>query len=418
MAAPSSGSIKLGLLLAAVSFVIGVLLYAQSIVHKLQDRERTMAELLASAIANTASAPLGGDYTFLLEHIFTAVDFPLIISDAHNVPGTPYPKQIRNIALDSTMTTEQQKAFLMDKIAAYDAKHTPFPITWTDSASHTTMVLNYIHYGDSQLITQLQFLPSVEIAIGALFILVGYIGFSYIKRSEQSSIWAGMARETAHQLGTPLSSILGWTELLADTLADNPDGMDTVQELRNDLDRLEKIAARFNKIGSKPELTLSSVNAEVHRVVRYIERRIPTMNKSVAITLREQCDAHVALNAELFDWVLENLLKNALDAIESKGSIEITIGEKDGSVFIDVSDTGKGIEQRRRKDVFRPGYSTKRRGWGLGLSLSKRIVEDYHKGKIFVKSSTPGKGTTFRIQLTNSYKNGFGVFKTMLRYQK
>ena len=143
-----------------------------------------------------------------------------------------------------------------------------------------------------------------------------------------------------------------------------------VQELRNDLDRLEKIAARFNKIGSKPELTLSSVNAEVHRVVRYIERRIPTMHRSVAIAIREQCDAHVALDRELFDWVLENLLKNALDAIESKGLIEITIGEKDGSVFIDVSDTGKGIRTAPPQRACSPGYSTKRRGWGLGLSPS------------------------------------------------
>ncbi|HZV12591.1 MAG TPA: HAMP domain-containing sensor histidine kinase, partial [Candidatus Kapabacteria bacterium] len=248
-------------------------------------------------------------------------------------------------------------------------------------------------------ITELQYLPYIEISIGVLFVLIGYIGFSHIKRAEQSSIWAGMARETAHQLGTPLSSMMGWTELLAARLENNPDATETINELRSDLERLQKITDRFNKIGSKPERKLTSLNEAVHRVVKYIERRLPQMKKSVEITVQEERDVHVMLNAELFEWVIENLLKNALDAIEAKGKIDITIGEKDGEAFVDVHDTGKGIDARYRKDVFRPGYSTKRRGWGLGLSLSKRIVEEYHDGKIFVKASSAGKGTTFRIEL-------------------
>ena len=224
MAAPSSSNIKFGLLVAAVLFVLAVLWYAQSIVHKLQDRERAVAQLLASVIANNASAPTGevGDYTFLLEHIFNDVDFPMIISDAHNAVSSLSLINTRNITLDSGLSQEQLKQFLYSKLVTFDEKHTPFPITWTDSASHKTTVISYIHYGDSDLITQLQFLPFVEIIIGALFIFVGYIGFSYIKRAEQSSIWAGMARETAHQLGTPLSSMLGWTELLAEKLAVSP----------------------------------------------------------------------------------------------------------------------------------------------------------------------------------------------------
>jgi len=323
---------------------------------------------------------------------FTSFRYELHVDESFKI-------SIRNITLDTTQTEQQQSRFLREKIATFDVKYKPFPITYYDSSGHDTIILSYIHYGDSPLITQLQYLPYVEISIGALFILVGYIGFSYIKRAEQSSIWAGMARETAHQLGTPLSSMMGWTELLGAKLENTPDVAETMDELRSDLERLQKIADRFNKIGSKPERKSTSVNQVVHRVVTYIEKRLPKVKESVEVAIHEENEVMMPLNPELFEWVIENLLKNALDAIESKGKIDITISGNSKEAFIDVQDTGKGIDPRHRKDVFRPGYSTKRRGWGLGLSLSKRIVEEYHNGKIFVKSSTMGKGTTFRIVL-------------------
>ncbi|HET7152213.1 MAG TPA: HAMP domain-containing sensor histidine kinase [Candidatus Kapabacteria bacterium] len=401
MATPASTNIKFGLVLTALVLVLGILWYAQSIVRKLQDRERDSVAMLADIIQNSSNATetQTTDYTFFLTHILSKIDFPMIIADTQNVPAPPFAANIRNIVLDTTLTKAQQAQFLQEKIYQFDKKYTPLPIYYIDPVKQDTLLLSYIHYGDSPLITELQYLPYVEISIGILFVLIGYIGFSHIKRAEQSSIWAGMARETAHQLGTPLSSMMGWTELLAARLENNPDATETINELRNDLERLQKITDRFSKIGSKPERKLISLNEVVYRVVKYIERRLPQMKKSVAITVHEERDVHVMLNAELFEWVIENLLKNALDAIEAKGKIDVTIGGTDGEAFVDVHDTGKGIDARYRKDVFRPGYSTKRRGWGLGLSLSKRIVEEYHEGKIYVKTSGVGKGTTFRIEL-------------------
>jgi signal transduction histidine kinase len=208
-----------------------------------------------------------------------------------------------------------------------------------------------------------------------------------------------MAKETAHQLGTPISSLLGWSELLKLNY-NNPDKvLDISEELNNDLSRLNKITLRFSKIGSKPELKEINVYETIDKVVNYFRRRIPQIGKNVTLLIEGDQSVCTLLNPDLFEWVIENLIKNALDAIEGKkGSISVKIFRSGKNVDIEVKDTGKGIDMKRRKDVFRPGYSTKRRGWGLGLSLSKRIVEEYHKGKIFVKSSSP-EGTTFKIIL-------------------
>lgn len=383
--------------------VLGILWYTQTIVERLQESERRVVHMFASVIEYNINASEAnvGDYTFFLTNILGVIDFPLIQSDAHNEPAAPYAITIRNVDLDTTLSAEKQKQFLREQIAAFDRRYTPIRVAYVDTARKDTITLNYIHYGDSPLIRRLQLLPYIEIALGALFIVIGYIGFSYIKRAEQSSIWAGMARETAHQLGTPLSSLMGWSELLDAKLAGTP-AQETVHELRNDIDRLQKVADRFGKIGSRPERKKESVNAVVAVVVRYLERRIPQMNKSVTITVHEDGTVMAPLNAELFEWVIENLLKNALDAIEANGTIDVTISRDGKNAVVEVRDSGKGIDVRLRKDVFRPGYSTKRRGWGLGLSLSKRIVEEFHDGKIFVKSSAVGKGATFRIEIPAS----------------
>jgi signal transduction histidine kinase len=209
-----------------------------------------------------------------------------------------------------------------------------------------------------------------------------------------------MARETAHQLGTPISSLLGWTELLRSQTTDDPRASETLADMENDLQRLQKIADRFSKIGSKPDLREEPVTDILSRVVEYFQRRIPHTGKKVVLTIDSPTDEHVRVNRELFEWVIENLTKNALDAIESgEGSITYTITGHARHVFIDVTDTGKGIDPKHRKDVFRPGFSTKKRGWGLGLSLAKRIVESYHRGKLYLRDSRAGAGTTFRIKL-------------------
>ena len=236
--------------------------------------------------------------------------------------------------------------------------------------------------------------------IASLFIFVGYIGFSYIKRNEQSNIWVGMARETAHQLGTPLSSMMGWVEIMKLQPQPTMKLTETISEMENDLLRLNKIADRFSKIGSKPDLREEELSEVVKGVILYFQKRIPQMGKRVDIIIEPTDPVHAKINRELFEWVLENLVKNGLDAMEDgKGKISFRLLRLNGAPVIDVTDTGKGIDAAYRKDIFRPGFSTKKRGWGLGLSLSKRIIETYHKGKLSVKESKLGIGTTFRIKL-------------------
>ena len=224
-----------------------------------------------------------------------------------------------------------------------------------------------------------------------------------MKKTEQSNIWVGMSKETAHQLGTPISSLMGWNELLKLNYKDHHKVLDLIDEMANDLTRLNKIANRFSKIGSQPALKPKNIYEVVLRVINYYQRRLPQIGKDVSIEIKGETDITIPLNAELFEWVVENLIKNALDAIEvSKGKIVFEIINGNKNIEIEVADNGKGIDMKRRKDIFRPGYSTKRRGWGLGLSLSKRIVEDYHNGKIFVMDSAINEGTTFKIILPKS----------------
>lgn len=303
----------------------------------------------------------------------------------------------RNLEIDSTLSGEEQRIFFAEKIKEMDMINPPIAVTYND-----TIVLQKVHYGDSDLIKQLRNYPIFQIFVAAMFILIGYISFSHVKKNEQSNIWVGMAKETAHQLGTPISSLLGWAELLKLNY-NNPDKvLDISEELTNDLSRLNKITQRFSKIGSKPELREANVYEVISKVITYFQRRIPQIGKNVSLSIDGDQTACTKLNPELFEWVIENLIKNALDAIEGKkGSISVKILYANKNIDIEVKDTGKGIDVKRRKDVFRPGYSTKRRGWGLGLSLSKRIIEEYHEGKIFVKNSSP-EGTTFKILLKNN----------------
>ncbi|MFI5202495.1 MAG: sensor histidine kinase, partial [Candidatus Kapaibacterium sp.] len=252
--------------------------------------------------------------------------------------------------------------------------------------------------------------PYIQLLLGLVVVVVGYLSFSYLKRSEQSNIWVGMAKETAHQLGTPLSSLLGWAEMLR-LSAREPDEVEKIAgEIDRDIERLNRITVRFSKIGSVPDLKIYNVVQIVAEVMSYFEGRMPQLRKNIRLELiSEEDEILVKINRELFEWVIENLIKNAYEAIEgSEGSIAVHIHRPpmasikrspQPSVLIDVTDTGKGILLRKKNDVFRPGYSTKKRGWGLGLSLARRIIQEYHHGRLFVKESQPGRGTTFRIRL-------------------
>jgi two-component system, sporulation sensor kinase E len=255
-----------------------------------------------------------------------------------------------------------------------------------------------IYYDESAILKKLRLYPYLMLVVIAVFILIVFGSFYFAKKNEQNKVWVGMAKETAHQLGTPVSSLMAWVELLELNANDNPDEQDLVNELRKDVERLKTVAERFSKIGSTPELTPMPLIPILEQAVTYFRPRLP---KRVHLELVNHADPDtvVAVNHALFDWVIENLLKNAIDATGGQGNISIVLHDQGKVVCIDVSDSGKGIPKHQFKEVFKPGFTTKKRGWGLGLSLSKRVIENYHKGRIFVHQSEVGKGSTFRVVL-------------------
>ena len=391
-----SGRLKIFLMVFAFIIIAVTLWYTHDLVQALSSKEKEIADLYAKSFEYVINGKAGeGDYNFLFSEIINTVDFPVIITDRNNEPERPYDKFIKNIPLNSQVPDEEQHRILKNLIAEMDYSRPPIKVAYQD-----TIILSYLHYGESALIVQLRWLPYIELAVAALFILIGYISFSYIKRSEQSNIWVGMARETAHQLGTPISSMLGWVELLKGQSEGNKIAIDTLLDMETDLHRLQKIADRFSKIGSKPDLHEEDLTEVIGKVTEYFKRRIPQTGKKVHLVVESNETVRAHINRELFEWVLENLTKNALDAIENgEGTIAFSISEHGKQVFVDISDTGKGITLKHRNDVFRPGFSTKKRGWGLGLSLSKRIIETIHSGRLFLKENNPGFKTTFRIKL-------------------
>ena len=399
-AIPRASNVKTGLLILAFVIVGTTLWYTHTLVQQLQKKEKDVAALYARSLQHLGDPRTSdNDYSFVLDEVVRAIDFPVILTDSHNEPLQPFHAYLKNISLESQRTVEEQRAFLKSILVLMDEYNTPIKVAVQD-----TIILSYIHYGESPLITRLRWLPYIELAVVTIFIFIGYISFSYVKRNEQSNIWVGMARETAHQLGTPISSMMGWVELLRQQLgAGDHAAVQTLHDMENDLQRLQKIAERFSKIGSKPDLKEENLQEIVEKVILYYQRRIPHSGKKVEIVLEPSPPVTAHVNRELFEWVLENLVKNALDAIEhGNGKISIAVSEEIDSINVDITDNGKGLDMKHRNDIFRPGYSTKTRGWGLGLSLAQRIVESYHHGKLFLKEGTPGKGATFRITLKAS----------------
>lgn len=388
---PVSANFKIALVALAILIVIAVLFYTQSIVEKLQERELASLELHISAleyIVNDESP--NGDYTFETS-VIDVIDFPILMTDPEMIPTSS-----KNINVDSSkLSSEELLAFHIEERDRMAEINPPIVVAYKDS-----VIFGYVFYDESDLVKDLRALPYIEILVAGMFILIGYIGFSYIKRSEQANIWVGMSKETAHQLGTPLSSMMGWLELLREQ-SDDPETLrQTIAEMEKDVSRLNRIALRFSKIGSKPQLSEQNLMDTIRKSADYYRRRTPQLGKKVSIIVPDIASVTARYNAELLEWVFENLMKNALDAMEqSDGHIEYFVSRRGKKIIIDVKDNGKGIDLRLKKDIFRPGYSTKKRGWGLGLSLARRIVQDYHRGKLFVHETAPGKGTTFRIIL-------------------
>lgn len=275
------------------------------------------------------------------------------------------------------------------------------PIVITAGEGEQT-IRSFIYFGESQTVQYLRYFPFVQFGILGMVIGIGYLTYRSINRSEKSNLWVGMTKEAAHQLGTPLSSLYGWIQLLKEDNKDDDETLSIVYEIEKDVNRIKGITERFNKIGSEPELKSVRIEPIVDQVIEYMVRRLPQLGKKVDVQKSIKTNAKLRLNPELFQWAIENLIKNSMDAIrESNGVafISVKVFENGDSLIIDVEDSGTGIDRKYLNEIFKPGYSTKKRGWGLGLSLTKRIIEDYHGGKIFVQQSEKEKGTTIRITL-------------------
>jgi signal transduction histidine kinase len=280
--------------------------------------------------------------------------------------------------------------YLEKKKQEFAEENDPIPIPVADGVVHK------VFYGESSVLKQLRYYPYVVLGVVALFILVSYFAFSFSRRAEENQVWVGLAKETAHQLGTPISSLMGWVDVIE--MGEMPENAG--DEMRKDIRRLQIITERFSKIGSEPILKRVELNQTLQLAVDYMKTR---SGKGVHFDIQPaDGPVYVMLNLNLFDWVIENLTKNSIDAMEGAGELKYSIRKKADKIILDVTDTGKGIPRNRFKSVFKPGYTTKRRGWGLGLSLARRIINDYHLGQIYVKESTPGVRTTMRIILNEA----------------
>ncbi len=388
----TKGNFKSFLFVLAVVLAIGFLYYTQLLVNELEEQTRNYLKFRIKVFEENINRETVEDLSFFFQEVIQQADYPIIYTDAHMNPL--YWRNVDIPPLPPGKISPDTLALLKKLIAEFDKENPPIPISYQEQ------VLGYYHYGESPIIYKLRWLPFIEVVAVALFILMGYAGFKSIKKSEERFIWVGMAKETAHQLGTPLSSLMGWVAYLKE----QPDQIQNVlPELEKDLHRLQTITNRFSQIGSRPDLKEENILEVVQEAVEYFQRRLPQRKKDVVLAtqLPEQ-PIYMPLNRDLLSWVLENLIKNALDALNGKAGRVTVVVQAIGSdgVAIEVHDTGRGIASKLRKTIFNPGFTTKKRGWGLGLSLVKRIVEEYHHGKVFVKESQPGK-TVFRVELQN-----------------
>jgi len=447
--------LKLGLIVFAGIIAVASLLYTQYLVERLRAREQAVIELWADAQAEVVEAqrrnlnphrgtlseleaylrnrtgqgagpalpderrsrflaavdwaqtmPPTGELDFILNEILEPNPFgvPAIIT------GSPRRQPLfwRNVGVpdtlgalspaDSAAAMQRLKDRQQEMAAAFD----PIPIR-IDLAGTGQQLTQYVYYDESPLVRELRIFPWVQLLFVGLFVAVGYLGFSYVRRSERSSLWMGMAREAAHQLGTPLSSLMGWVQMLRagdEGEMDEERRTQALDEIENDVERLQRVANRFSDIGSQPKLERRDIVPVVEQSVDYIRTRLPKRGQDIALRMDLDGPLEASVNEELFAWVMENLLKNALDALdEQEGEIRVTGGATEERVYVEVEDTGAGIERSDRANIFRPGYSTKKRGWGLGLSLARRVVETYHGGTLTLADSAVGEGSTFRIEL-------------------
>jgi nitrogen-specific signal transduction histidine kinase len=413
MAPAASGNIRFWLkgylFLGVAVLILAMLLYSNHLIARIRASSEATSQLFSRYMANVLFEVADDGSLASLRAVVQESDFPIIITVLdgipvlwHNVPVDPRTDEDFDmlITMDVNNPPTPKLKRLVELYREFDRKNPPIPIRVVGAdAQHS-----YVHFGPSPLERELRYMPFVFLAIFLVFMAVAVQGLRYLKLSEQRSIWVGMAKETAHQLGTPLSAMLGWVQVLKDRAAERgySDMQASIEEMEVDLTRLNKVTDRFSKIGSTPDLVAVDLKPTLERTAAYFHRRLPSLKSKSTLSL--ECEGAVTVrgNEELLEWVFENLIKNAIDALgEAGGRIDLRARRAGGedTVEVTVRDTGRGIPGALRDQIFRPGFTTKRRGWGLGLALARRIVEDYHGGSIRLVESKAGKGTTFQVRL-------------------
>lgn len=370
---------KLIFIVIGVAIIILSTLFTNRLANKLALEEQKKIEIWAEATRQLISADVNTDIDFISKILEGNTTIPVIIVDEKDnlILARNFKEPAKNI-----------DEFYKNEIHNLKSKRVPIEIKFEDNTSQ------FVLYDDSLLLKQLFYFPYIQLGVIIVFLLIAFFAFSSTKKEEQNRVWVGLSKETAHQLGTPISSLLAWVDILKSRHEDDK----LIGEMGKDVNRLRIIAERFSKIGSAPDLNIVSLNETLLNAVQYMINR-SSQKVAIKCHFSDENPMFVKLNVPLFEWVIENLCKNAIDAMDGIGGIDINILQKEDEIHIDVKDSGKGIERNKFKTVFNPGFTTKKRGWGLGLSLAKRIIEEYHGGKIFVKQSELNAGTTFRISL-------------------
>ncbi len=385
----------------AMLIALASILVTNSLVNKLAKEEQKKVKVWSEALKvmstptttikqDTATANVLSEYNRFIFHVIEDnTTIPLIMVDENG-------NVLYSVKIDSTKLNDEK--YIQKQIDRFREKNAPIPISITDPVLNESIV-QYVYYDESSVLKQLKIFPYIQLSVVTIFVIVSFLALTSSKKAEQNKVWVGLSKETAHQLGTPISSLMAWVEYLK---TKNPD-IQFLDEMDKDVQRLKIIAERFSKIGSNPDPEPMNLHFALERIIDYMSKRI---SSKVSIHYHPSTDpVFVMMNESLFGWVIENIIKNAVDAMDGQGEINISIKDSEKKTKIDISDTGKGIPKSKFDAVFQPGYTTKARGWGLGLSLVRRIVESYQKGKIYVHNSELNKGTTFRIELTKVEKS-------------
>ena len=422
-----ANKIKLILVFLLITLGIGSVIYNQYLVTKIIEQERASVELWTEGVEFTSKPVSEQPGAMLLEAISilrqiegvpdsvialleeaesagSSTDFvreEIILQDRFKIPTLVLDESDFIIAYRNIDTTRIEDEKLREElIREFKSLNEPFKFSIGDEFRQLDQ---FVYYGESPTVQMLRYFPYIQILLLGLLLGIGYTTYRSITRSEQSNLWVGMAKEAAHQLGTPISSLYGWLQLLKDEYRYEESAVNIANEIEKDVQRLRGVAERFGKIGSEPELRKMDIEPILDQVAAYMERRLPRLSKSIEVRKDLKAKALVKINPELFQWAIENLVKNAMDSLKEKengGYISISSKVQEGEVIIDIEDSGRGIEIQNVKNIFKPGFSTKKRGWGLGLSLTKRIIEEYHKGSVFVLRSELDEGTTMRVTMT------------------